>query len=102
MARVPRVHVFTALPALGVSGVRVLDLNDNRVGGVLTSRGGGAVYISHDGGAGADKFQMNFNDSLNFLPYGAPTDPLFAWGDAGHRLEVLEVYGPATSSERGR
>jgi len=102
-----RPNRFTVLPVqaagLQTIGLTVLPQNIKRVACVLLNFGTGNVYISSFQSISASDWPITPGTSLSFIGSDSPTAPmnaLYAIGDAGHDLRVLEiVLAPLTGTE---
>lgn len=102
MARNGRCYNWTGtLPvwaAGGADGQRILPPNDMRLSLILYNQGAGTAYINFEPDPGR-AFPIPTGAALNFLTFGAPSNPVFAWGAAGHDLRAVEVIGPAVAQQ---
>ena len=86
---------FNDLPLLGNSPEPILPENPRRVAMTIYNPGVGDAWLTDErselpAGGGRRVFRLRGGDSLGSL-FFAPTNELFACGDAGHDLYVAET-----------
>jgi hypothetical protein len=97
---------YTALPASGTptNGIQVVQQNIKRISLILKNVGTGNVYISSVQMVNnAQDWPLAPGESLSWIGSDNPTAPLnaiFATGDGGHDLRVIEtVAAPLVGNE---
>ena len=86
----------------GAQAALLLPRNEARAGVVLKNEGTGTLWISDTSYDADNAFPVKANDTLNALQSTAPEEPVYAWGETGYDVRILEAFGHVISGEAPR